>query len=235
MAGLQVEAIDAGYGISHVLHQVSLAVEPGQMVALLGRNGAGKTTTLRAIMGLNPPWRGRVRWNGQLISRRPPWEIAACGVAWVPEDRRIFTRLTVRENLEVAARRPRPEGALRWSLERIWELFPELAERAGQPGGRLSGGEQQMLAIARALMGHPRLLLLDEPTQGLAPVVVRRLGQLLAELAREVTILLTEQNVKFALELAQAVYVIDDGRIRYHGTAAQLREDPDLIRRLLTV
>ena len=234
MAVLEVERVDAGYDTSHVLHEVSLAVDRGEVVALLGRNGAGKSTTLRAIMGLNPPWRGSVRLNGQVISGRRPWEIAAAGVAWVPEDRRVFTRLTVRENLEVAAR-PGPDGQQRWTVERIWELFPELKERAGQVGARLSGGEQQMLAIARALMGNPALLLLDEPTQGLAPVVVQRLGRLLAELAREVTILLTEQNVKFALELARRVYIIDDGRIRYHGTVAELEADPEAKHRLLAV
>ena len=234
MAVLEVDRIDAGYDTSHVLHGVSLAVDRGEVVALLGRNGAGKSTTLRAIMGLNPPWRGAVRLNGRLISGRRPWEVAAAGVAWVPEDRRVFTRLTVRENLQVAAR-PGSGGQMRWTVERIWELFPELKERAGQLGGRLSGGEQQMLAIARALMGNPGVLLLDEPTQGLAPVVIQRLGQLLAELAREVTILLAEQNVRFALERVRRVYIIDDGRIRFHGTVAELEADREVKHRYLAV
>ncbi|HEY8485812.1 MAG TPA: ABC transporter ATP-binding protein [Limnochordales bacterium] len=234
MPVLEVQSVDAGYDTSHVLHQVSLELEQGEVVALLGRNGAGKSTTLRAIMGLNPPWRGQVRLEGAVISGRRPWEIAGAGVAWVPEDRRVFARLTVWENLEVASRRPR-DGVVRWSPQRIWELFPELAQRMHQPGARLSGGEQQMLAIARALVSHPRVLLLDEPTQGLAPVVVKRLGELLSSLAAEVPILLAEQNVRFALQLAHRVYVIDDGRIRYQGSADSLRADPEAQLRLLAV
>jgi branched-chain amino acid transport system ATP-binding protein len=218
---LVVEDIYAGYGLSQVLFGVSLEVAPGECVCLIGRNGVGKTTTMRSIMGLTPPVRGRVTWKGRDIQRMTPHRIANLGIGFVPEDRRIFAELSVWENLDVAAR-----GAGQWSVERVYGLFPKLRELADRQGGHLSGGEQQMLTIARTLMGNPELLLLDEPSEGLAPLVVDALRERIGELKRDgLTILLAEQSVEFCLQLADRVYVLEKGRVRYQGTAAEFREN----------
>jgi branched-chain amino acid transport system ATP-binding protein len=229
---LAVEEIYTSYGLSQVLFGVSLEVAAGECVCLLGRNGVGKTTTMRTIMGLTPPGRGRVRWKGQDIAGRPPHRIARLGIGFVPEDRRIFAELTVGENLDVA-RRGAGGG---WTEERVYELFPTLRELRDRQGGVLSGGEQQMLTIARTLMGNPELLLLDEPSEGLAPLVVHHLGEQIARLKREgLTILLAEQNVDFSLALADRVYVVEKGRIRFQGTARAFREDESIRQQYLAL
>jgi branched-chain amino acid transport system ATP-binding protein len=200
----------------------------------LGRNGVGKTTTMRSVMGLTPPARGRVLWKGRDIAGWPPHRVARTGIGFVPEDRRVFAELSVRENLEVGVRAARRPG--RWTIEAVGELFPVLRERCDQAGGFLSGGEQQMLTIARTLTGNPELLLLDEPSEGLAPLVVDMLRDKVAELkAQGLTILLAEQRVDFALALADRVYVLEKGAIRYSGTAAELRADKALLDRLLSL
>jgi branched-chain amino acid transport system ATP-binding protein len=234
MALLSVEDIRTAYGLSQVLFGLSLEVEPGECVCLLGRNGVGKSTTLRSIMGLTPPRAGRVVWHGQDVAGWPPYRIARAGIGYVPEDRRIFAELSVWENLDVATRAARRPG--RWDIGRVCELFPVLAERRDQRGGFLSGGEQQMLTIARALVGNPELLLLDEPSEGLAPLVVALLREKIAELKAEgLTILLAEQGVAFSLALADRVYVLEKGTVRHAGPAAELREDPALLDRLLAL
>ena len=232
---LTVEDVYTAYGLSQVLFGVSLEVRRGECVCLLGRNGVGKTTTMRSIIGLTPPTRGRVMCKGRDVAGRPAYEIARAGIGFIPEDRRIFADLTVWENLDVAARAA-PGARTGWTIERVFDLFPTLRELAGRNGGYLSGGEQQMLTIARTLMGNPELLLLDEPSEGLAPLVVDHLGGQIARLKREgLTILLAEQNVNFALGLAERVYVLEKGRIRYQGTATELRADEPLRRGLLAL
>ncbi len=234
MALLSVEEVHAAYGLSRVLFGISLSVEPGECVCLLGRNGVGKSTTMRAIMGLTPPRAGRVVWHGKDVAGWPPYRIARAGIGYVPEDRRIFAELSVWENLDVAARSARRPGF--WTIPRVCELFPILAERRDQRGGFLSGGEQQMLTIARALMGNPELLLLDEPSEGLAPLVVATLAGKIAELkAQGLTILLAEQGVAFSLALADRVYGLEKGTVRHAGPAADLRDDPALLDRLLAL
>lgn len=224
---LAVEEVFTSYGLSQVLFGVSLEVAAGECVCLLGRNGVGKTTTIRSIMGLTPPRQGRVMWKGRDVSGRQPYQIADLGIGFVPEDRRIFADLTVWENLDVAARSR--GGASGWTLERVFDLFPQLHELVDRQGGFLSGGEQQMLTIARTLMGNPELLLLDEPSEGLAPLVVDHLKEQIARLKQDgLTILLAEQNVDFCLDLADRVYVLEKGRIRYQGTAASFREDESI-------
>jgi branched-chain amino acid transport system ATP-binding protein len=231
---LTVEGIDTAYGLSRVLFGISLDVAAGECVSLLGRNGVGKTTTMRSVMGLTPPARGRVVWQGRDITGWPPHRVARAGIGFVPEDRRIFAELSVRENLEVGARAARRPG--RWTIEAVGELFPVLRERRDQPGGFLSGGEQQMLTIARTLTGNPELLLLDEPSEGLAPLVVDTLRDKIAELkAQGLTILLAEQRVDFALALADRIYVLEKGVVRHSGAAAELRADPALVDRLLSL
>jgi branched-chain amino acid transport system ATP-binding protein len=220
---LAVEDIYTAYGQSQVLFGVSLRVAAGECVALLGRNGVGKSTTMRSIMGLTPPARGRVLWKARDIRGRAPYQVARQGLGFVPEDRRIFSELSVWENLDVAARRGRPGG---WTVERVYDLFPKLQELRDRQGGFLSGGEQQMLTIARTLMGNPELLLLDEPSEGLAPLVVEHLREQIARLKREgLTILLAEQNVEFSLDLADRVYVLEKGHVRYEGSTAEFRAD----------
>jgi branched-chain amino acid transport system ATP-binding protein len=227
---LQVEEIHTAYGLSRVLFGVSLEIRPGECVCLLGRNGVGKSTTMRSIMGLTPPQTGRVRWKGTDITGWEPYRVARAGLGFVPEDRRIFADLTVWENLDVATR------SGQWTTERVFDLFPKLRELAGRNGGYLSGGEQQMLTIARTLMGNPELLLLDEPSEGLAPLVVDHLRDQIARLKREgLTILLAEQNVEFSLALAERVYVLEKGSIRFSGPAAQLRDDERLRHDLLAL
>jgi branched-chain amino acid transport system ATP-binding protein len=228
---LVLDGVHAAYGLSQVLFGVSLAVAPGECVCLLGRNGVGKTTTMRSIMGLTPASAGRIEWQGRSIRGRAPYEIANAGIGFVPEDRRIFAELTVWENLDVASRRGRTGG---WTVERVYELFPKLRELADRQGGFLSGGEQQMLTIARTLMGNPELLLLDEPSEGLAPLVVEALRERIADLKRDgLTILLAEQSVDFCLALADRVYVLEKGAVRYQGTADEFRADRSIQERYL--
>ncbi len=233
---LEVDRISTYYGLSQVLFDLSLAVEEGEVVALLGRNGAGKTTTLRSIMGLTPPRGGSIRFKGEAIAGKQPYAVARRGIAFVPEDRRIFPDLTVRENLELAARKPSTPGAHEWTVGRVYELFPVLAEIDGNLGGYLSGGEQQMLSIGSTLMGNPSLLLLDEPVEGVAPLVVLELGERLRELkALGLTILLSEQNLRFATGISDRAYVIEKGRIRYHGRIDELERDTEIQRKYLMI
>ena len=224
---LAVEDLYTAYGLSQVLFGVTLEVRQGECVCLLGRNGVGKTTTMRSIIGLTPPSRGRVVWKGDEVTGKAPYQISRAGIGFIPEDRRIFAELTVWENLDVAARGRRNGG---WTVDRVCELFPKLRELMGRQGGFLSGGEQQMLTIARTLMGNPELLLLDEPSEGLAPLVVQHLKEQIARLKADgLTILLAEQNVEFSLDLADRVYVLEKGHIRYQGTAREFRAN-DAIR-----
>ena len=230
---LRVDEVFTAYGLSQVLFGVSLEVAQGECVCLLGRNGVGKTTTMRSIMGLTPPRQGRVTWKGRDITGWAPWHVAAAGLGFVPEDRRIFADLTVWENLDVATRR---RGGNRFTIERVYDLFPKLRELANRNGGFLSGGEQQMLTIGRTLMGNPELLLLDEPSEGLAPLVVDHLGEQIARLKGEgLTILLAEQNVGFSLDLADRVYVLEKGHIRYSGTAREFRENESIRQQYLAL
>ena len=227
---LEVDGIHTYYGDSHVLHGVSLRVAPGEAVALLGRNGAGKTTAIRSIVGFTPPRAGRVVFEGEAIEGWPAYRIARRGLALVPQGRRIFAPLSVRENLLLGAR------SAPWTLGRVLELFPRLRERQAQSGGTLSGGEQQMLAIARALLTNGRLLLLDEPSEGLAPLVVREIGGILQSLkAERLSLLLVEQNYHLALRVADRVYVMNKGQIVYEGTPADLEAAPEVKRRYLGV
>jgi branched-chain amino acid transport system ATP-binding protein len=231
---LDVHEIQTAYGLSRVLFGVSVQVNAGECVCLLGRNGVGKSTTLRSIIGLTPPQQGRVTWKGTDITRWSPYQVIRAGIGFVPEDRRIFADLTVWENLDVAARSRRQPS--QWTVERVFDLFPKLRELAARHGGHLSGGEQQMLTIARTLMGNPELLLLDEPSEGLAPLVVDHLREQIARLKREgLTILLAEQNVEFSLALAERVYVLEKGSIRFTGAAARLRDDESLRHELLAL
>jgi branched-chain amino acid transport system ATP-binding protein len=234
---LDIENINAYYGDSHILHGVSLAVREGEVVCLLGRNGAGKTTTILTIMGYLKPRPGRVLYRGRDIAALPPYKVARLGFGFVPQERGIFPSLTVRENLTVFAREgDRGRDGGRWTLERVFELFPNLRARERNLGFQLSGGEQQMLSIARALLLNPSLLLLDEPSEGLAPLVVDHLAEQIARLKREgLTILLAEQNVEFSLALAERVYVLEKGSIRFSGPAQHLRDDEGLRHELLAL
>jgi len=228
MNALEASGLNTFYGKSHILHDVSLALLNGQVATLLGRNGAGKTTTLRSLLGLTPPRSGTVRVLGQDCTGRPPYRIAALGVGYVPEGRRVFANLSVEENLKVPLQRPGP-----WSIEKVYELFPKLAQRRANRGRQLSGGEQQMLAIGRALVLNPRILLLDEPSQGLAPLVVLEVFEVLARLREQgLSILLVEQNVRAAVQIADVAYVLDDGRVVYQGAAADLAADEKRLRAL---
>ncbi len=232
MSLLEVDAINTYYGDSHILFDVSLQVEEGEVVALLGRNGSGKTTTMHTIMGVVAPRSGDVRFAGESVAGLPPFAIANRGVQLVPDSRRIVKTITVEQNLELAAfSAPRP-----WPIERIYEMFPRLAQRKKSMGRSLSGGEQQMLAIARALIRDARLLLLDEPFEGLAPLIVRDLVETTRRLAAEGrTILIVEQNVRAVLLLASRCYVLSKGRIVWEGTSAALQAQPDLMHRYLGV
>lgn len=231
---LRVEQIDTFYGLSQALFGMSLSVEPGEIVCLLGRNGVGKTTTLRSIMGLTPPRSGKVVFKGEVISGKAPHKIAHLGIGFVPEDRRVFPGLTVWENLDVGIKRGKEPGG--WTLEDVYELFPMLQGLRNRKGGYLSGGEQQMLTIARTLMGNPELLLLDEPTEGLSPLLVRELGRQIQKLkTRGITVLLAEQNAKFALALSERVYVLEKGQVRFTGMPQELRADHSLRKALLGV
>jgi branched-chain amino acid transport system ATP-binding protein len=231
---LNVENIHTAYGLSRVLFGISLEVKAGECVCLLGRNGVGKTTTIRSVMGLTPPASGRVVWKGREITGRAPHQVARAGIGFVPEDRRIFPELTVWENLDVAARAGGRRG--HWTIDTVYELFPKLEELRNRQGGFLSGGEQQMLTIARTLMGNPELLLLDEPSEGLAPLVVDMLREKISELRDQgLTILLAEQGVEFSLSLADRVYVLEKGAVRHSGPAAELRDNKELRERLMAI
>ncbi len=231
---ISVDDIHVYYGDSYVLQGLSLAVKDDEIVCLLGRNGAGKTTTMRGIMGYTPPRKGRILLKNREITRSPVYEHVRLGIGYVPEDRQIFPDLTVDENLEVAALPPREDQAP-WTRERIYDAFPLLWPLRSRQGGSLSGGEQQMLAIARALMGNPRVLLLDEPCEGLAPVIVDSLGEVILSLKKEMPILMTEQNAYFALEISDRGYVIDKGCVRFEGDIKELADNPTIRENYLTV
>jgi branched-chain amino acid transport system ATP-binding protein len=236
LAILEVERIDTYYGKSHVLHQVSLELKKRQIVALLGRNGVGKTTTLRSIMGLTVPKTGAIRFKGLPILGKRPFEIAKLGIGFVPEDRGIFPEISVQDNLEIAAKAG-SDGRRRWTLEKVYQFFPILHQRRESQGKNLSGGEQQMLTIARTLMGNPELVLLDEPCEGLAPQIVREVFKLIRGLKEEedITILLAEQNVRFCLGLADWSYVIEKGIIRYSGSTEAIKTDIELQKKYLAL
>lgn len=232
---LSVRDLDTYYGRAHILAGLSLDVGKGEVVVLLGRNGAGKSTTLKSIMCLVRPARGEITFAGQRIDRLEPYEIAELGLGYVPEDRRIFTDLTVMENLEVGRQAPRP-GAPTWTPERLFKLFPNLAEMTGRLGGRTSGGEQQMLTIARTLMGNPSCILLDEPSEGLAPVIVDQMAAAIRSLKAEgLSVLLSEQNLHFATEVSDRAYIIEKGHIRFSGTMAELAANEDVRTQYLAV
>lgn len=229
---LEVREINTYYGLSHILFDVSLQVDQGEVVVLLGRNGAGKTTTMRSIMGLTPPKTGAVTFKGQNVSGLMPYRIARMGMGFVPEDRRVFPDLTVKANLDVG----RKGSNGKWTCERIYEYFPRLHELSHRLAGCLSGGEQQMLTIARTLMGNPELVLLDEPSEGLAPIIVKVLGDFIDVMKQDgITVLLCEQNVKFALKHSDRAYIVDNGHIKYHGTIADLEKDEEIKKKYLAV
>ena len=231
---LELDNLHAAYGLSRVLFGISLEVNAGECVCLLGRNGVGKTTTMRSVMGLTPPSTGRVRFKSRDITGWSPYRVARAGIGLVPEDRRIFAELTVRENLDVSAQAAGRGG--HWTVDAVFALFPKLKELSHRQGGFLSGGEQQMLTIGRTLMGNPELLLLDEPSEGLAPLVVESMLEQIGRLKREgLTILLAEQGVDFSLALADRVYVLEKGAVRFAGAAAELRDNPRLRDELLAL
>jgi len=232
---LEVQGLRAGYGPAEILFGVDLQLERGEVAALMGRNGAGKSTTLKAIMGLLPPRGGRVSFAGQDITGWPAYRIARSGLGYVPEDRRIFTDLTVAENLEVGRRAARP-GRAAWSPERLYAIFPNLAEMRGRRASAMSGGEQQMLTIARTLMGNPEAVLLDEPSEGLAPVIVELMAEAILRMKTEgLAVLLSEQNLDFAAAVADRACIIEKGAIRWTGTMEALEADEQLRRTWLTV
>jgi branched-chain amino acid transport system ATP-binding protein len=232
---LDVQQLCAWYGKAQILFDVSLRVGAGQCVALMGRNGAGKSTTMKSIMGLLPRRSGRVRFDGRDISHLAPHSISRLGLGWVPEDRRIFTDLSVRENLEVGRQAPRAD-APPWTPEKLFALFPNLATMLERPGGRTSGGEQQMLTIARTLMGNPRLILLDEPSEGVAPLIVEQLARMIVELKQQgLAILLSEQNIHFARLVSDSAVVLEKGQVQFSGTMQQLMADEALQRACLGV
>ena len=232
---LKVRDLNSHYGPAHILFDVGFEIGDGEVVALLGRNGAGKSTTFRSIMGLVAQRTGTILFQGEDVSRLPTYEIARRGLGYVPEDRRIFTDLTVEENLEVGAQPPRA-NAPSWTRDKLYALFPNLSEMRRRPGGRMSGGEQQMLTIARTLMGNPALVLLDEPSEGLAPKLVEQMAQAIVVMKREgLSVVLSEQNLQFARRLADRAYVIDKGEIMFEGTIAALDADESRRRAYLGV
>ncbi len=232
---LEVRGLHSYYGRAHILADVELAVAHGEVVALLGRNGAGKSTTLKSIIGLVKPSAGEIHFKGAPIAGRAPYLISRLGLGYVPEDRRVFARLTVMENLEVGRQPPR-EGVPEWTVERLFTLFPNLAEMRNRLAGQMSGGEQQMLTMARSMMGNPSLLLLDEPSEGLAPVIVEQMSLTIQELKTEgMSVLLSEQNLYFAGMVSDRAYIIEKGRIRYDGTMAELAQDEEIRNAYLTV
>ncbi len=232
---LTVRGLDAWYGRAQVLFGVDLEVGDGEVVALMGRNGAGKSTTMKSIMGLLGSRTGEIVFAGERIDAREPFRINRAGIGYVPEDRRIFTDLTVRENLDVGRRPPRP-GAPSWSAERLYRLFPNLATMPDRLGGRMSGGEQQMLSVARTLMGNPRLVLLDEPSEGVAPVIVEQMADMIVALKKEgLSVLLSEQNVAFASAVSDRACVLEKGQLKFSGTMAALDADEAVRRQYLAV
>jgi branched-chain amino acid transport system ATP-binding protein len=234
---LEVKEIDTFYGLSHILFGVSLEVREGETVCLLGRNGVGKTTTFRSVMGLTPPRSGSIKFHGKEIRGKQPFEIARLGVGLVPENRDIFPDLTVHENLEIAVKKsPKGKQAEGWTVEKVHRLFPLLKERDKQWGGTLSGGEQQMLTIARTLMGNPVLLLLDEPSEGLAPMITKAIQEQILVLKEEgLTILLSEQNSTFALNVSDRAYILEKGHVLWQGQVSELRENPEIMKTYLGV
>ena len=231
---LKVDGIHTFYGLSHILFGVSLEISTGEIVCLLGRNGAGKSTIIKSIMGLVPPRQGKVIHKGSDVTGMKPYLLARMGIGYVPDDRRVFADLTVGENLEISERRSDAPGA--WTMERVYEFFPALKHIEDRKAGFLSGGEQQMLTVARALMTNPAFLLLDEPTEGLAPLIVNMLEEQISALnASGLTVLLAEQNQKSALRVSNRGYIIDNGVIRYHGSIEELRENEEIRRKYLLV
>jgi branched-chain amino acid transport system ATP-binding protein len=231
---LEVEGIHTFYGLSHILFGVSLRVDPGEVVCLLGRNGAGKTTTMKSIIGITPPKQGNIRFEGEEIIGIEPYLLTRRGIGYIPDDRRIFADLTVGENLEIGERKTKEGGD--WTRERIYELFPALRSIESRRGGCLSGGEQKMLAIARSLMGNPKFILLDEPFEGLAPLLVHALeGQIRKLREAGLTVLIAEQNVRSTLRISDRGYIIDNGQIRYHGSIEQLRDNEEVRKKYLLV
>ena len=225
MSLLEIEDIQTYYGQSHVLYGVSMSIEEGETVALMGRNGAGKTTTMRSIIGMTPPRSGTITFKGDRISGKEPFRIANAGIGYVPEDRRVFPDLTVQDNIEILVKKDSE-----WSLDRVFDLFPKLDERSSQLGKQLSGGEQQMLSIARALVTDPDLLLLDEPSEGLAPIIVQDLRKILREIGETgITVLIAEQNVKFAFDLTERGYILSKGQIVWDGTINDLQDNEEMI------
>jgi branched-chain amino acid transport system ATP-binding protein len=232
---LEVSGLNTFYGGAHILHDVSFAVNSGEVVALLGRNGAGKSTTIKSIIGLVRPHSGDIRFGGRSIFGHPPHVISQAGIGYVPEERRIFPALTVDENLEVGTRTPR-DGGPDWTRGQLFELFPNLAERRSNLGRQLSGGEQQMLAIARTLMGNPKLVLLDEPSEGIAPVIIEQLARAIQALRRKgLAVFLSEQNLHFARAVSNRALIIEKGAIRYDGTYADLDAHPEISAQFLAV
>jgi branched-chain amino acid transport system ATP-binding protein len=231
---LEVKAINTYYGLSHILFDVSLSVNKGEIVCLLGRNGAGKSTTMKSIMGLTPPKQGEIVFKGDSVTGQPPYQMCRKGVGFVPDDRRVFADLTVGENLEISARPVQKSDS--WDMERVYEFFPALRELDKRRAGVLSGGEQQMLTIGRALITNPDLLLLDEPTEGLAPIIVEMLEEKILELKNSgLAVLLAEQNQNVALRLSDRAYIIDNGHIRYEGSVIDLRQDEAIRHKYLLV
>jgi branched-chain amino acid transport system ATP-binding protein len=232
---LAVKDLHAFYGRAHILHGVSLEARPGEVVALLGRNGAGKSTAMKAIMGLVTPAGGEVSFDGKRIERLPPYRIARLGLGYVPEERRIFTELSVMENLEVGRQEARSQAPA-WDAEKLFGLFPNLGRMRERAGGSMSGGEQQMLTIARTLMGNPRCVLLDEPSEGLAPIIVEQMGHSIRALkAQGMCVVLSEQNLHFCQSVADHAYIIEKGQIRFGGTMAELSTDASLREQYLSV
>jgi branched-chain amino acid transport system ATP-binding protein len=229
-----VGKIHTYYGLSHILFDVSLSVPEGQIVCLLGRNGAGKSTTMRSIMGLTPPREGTIRFKGETITGKKPYQLARKGIGYVPDDRRVFADLTVGDNLEISERKAGDDVS--WDRESVYDFFPALRHIDSRKAGFLSGGEQQMLTVARALMTNPEFLLLDEPTEGLAPMIIEVLEERIGKLRdKGLTVLLAEQNQKVALKLSDQGYVIDNGVIRYHGTIEDLRDNEEVRKKYLLV
>lgn len=232
---LSVSKLNSWYGPAHILFDVGLEVGEGEVVALLGRNGAGKSTTFKSLIGLLASRTGTVTFQGRDVSRMPSYEIARSGLGYIPEDRRIFADLTVEENLEVGKQPPR-EGRRPWTPERLYEIFPNLADMRTRLGGRMSGGEQQMLTIARTLMGNPHMILLDEPSEGLAPKIIEQMADAINEMKRQgLSILLSEQNLHFARLISDRAYIIEKGRVRFTGTIAELDANDEIRRAYLAV
>jgi branched-chain amino acid transport system ATP-binding protein len=236
MSALELKDVSTHYGTSHILFDVSLELSEGEVGCLLGRNGAGKTTTIKTIMGLAKASSGDITFNGKKLNGLEPYEIARLGIGYVPDERLIFPDLSVRENLEIAIKKGNDSNTEEWTVERIYELFPALGPLDSHLGGYLSGGEQQMLTVGRALMGNPSLLLLDEPVEGVAPIVVEELGkQILALKKMGLTILLSEQNLQFAPKISDRAYIIETGRIRFQGTIEELKKNSEVQKNYLMI